>query len=287
MPLLGYKTGLLLNPAVRNGLSSHLSFQYGEVLMNNPLTVMPGLSCLARVTQSNFLQLSTIPNPAVKQESSGKNFKAFPKRISAVDSFIGRGIMMSRVNNKAVVKSTESADGIMKDVILSVFNNSNFLNVHFSSDNKESFFFCKSDVGRVNEDMHQLQRLGSTLNVSKHNPEDSNNQVELRVFSKYANLNIRYGTELNAENRRVLRVAKRRAIHRAWDQEKKLVSMGKQGRRHWTKSEAEQLIKKGTVKGYTEITVHNIMNFPSIADDSTNIMIQKVSGSNRSHRQKI
>ncbi|KAG1655399.1 Teneurin-m [Nymphon striatum] len=287
MPLLGYKTGQLLDPSVRNGFSTHLSMKYGEILMNNPLTVVPGLSCLARVTQSNFLQLSTIPNPAVKEESSGKNFKVFPKRVSAIDSFIGRGIIMTRVNNKAMVKATEGADGIMKDVYISVFNNSNFIDMQFSSDSKETFFFCKSDLRLVNEDMHQLQRLGSTLNVSKHNPEDANNQVELRVYSKNANLNIRYGTNLNAENRRVLRIAKRRAIHRAWDQEKRLVRMGKQGRRHWTKSEAEQLIKKGTVKGYTEITVHNIMNFPSLADDSTNIMIQKASGSNRSHRQKM
>lgn len=286
MPLLGYKTDSMLNPVVHNGLSTRQIIPENQILQKDSLSVVPGLSCLAQVTRSNFLHLSTIPELAVKRESTGKHFKPFPQRVAAVDSFVGSGVILSSVGNRAVVRSTQSADSIIKDVILSVFNNSNFINIHFSSNTQESFFFCKSDVNRINEDMHQLQRLGSLLNVTKNIPKDGVNQLELIVRSEHSNLNIRYGTDVKNEIGRVTRLARHRAVQRAWAQEKRLVRQGNQGRRHWTKSESEQLFRKGSVKGYTGVTVHSIEDYPTIADDPTNIMIQKTSNSNRAHRPK-
>lgn len=134
---------------------------------------------------------------------------------------------------------------------------------------------------KLRDDLEELRRLGGMFNVSTHETADGK---ELRLHSSDATVSIRYGTDPLQERHRLLKHAHKRAVERAWEIEKALVSSGLTGRGEWTEEEREELILKGRVEGYDGVDIHSVQRYPQLADDPGNVSFRKDSNHKRKRR---
>lgn len=193
-------------------------------------------------------------------------------------SVFGEGVLISRIDDRALISVVEGVNGVMQDVVTSVFNNSFFLNVHFSIHDQDVFYFVKDNVLKIRDDLEELRRLGGLFNVSTHEITDHGNSApikELRLHNPDAVVIIKYGADPQQETHKILRHAHKRAVERAWEIEKQLVAAGFQGRGEWTEEEKEELISHGDVDGYEGIDLHSIHKYPQLADDPGNVAFQR------------
>jgi len=109
---------------------------------------------------------------------------------------------------------------------------------------------------------------------------------ELRLWSGETAVSVRYGSDLEEETQRLLKHAHRKAIEKAWEQEKHYISLGLDGRRAWTEEEKDQLLSKGQVHGYRPSDLFSIHKFPQLADDPNNVLFQKESRRKRRKSNK-
>jgi hypothetical protein len=98
---------------------------------------------------------------------------------------------------------------------------------------------------------------------------------ELKLSSGDTSVTVRYGTDVEEEYQRLIKHAHRRAIEKAWEEEKQYISMGLDGRRGWTEEEKDQLLAKGSVHGYKPTDLYSIHKFPQLADDPNNVLFTK------------
>lgn len=126
---------------------------------------------------------------------------------------------------------------------------------------------------KIRDDVEELRRLGSMFNATTH---DTNNGKELRLHSADALISVRYGVEPLQERHQLLKHAHKRAVDRAWELEKNLVSAGLSGARgDWTDEEKDELMTRGHIEGYEGIDIHSVQRYPELADDPGNIAFKK------------
>lgn len=77
-------------------------------------------------------------------------------------------------------------------------------------------------------------------------------------------------SNLSVEEKKQLTNARQAAVRNAWKNEKNLVSKG-QGTRNWTKKEQQELMKRGSVKGYDGHHMKSVSKYPQYAGDARNI----------------
>ncbi|GIY16540.1 teneurin-m [Caerostris extrusa] len=193
------------------------------------LPVISGLSCTADVVSREFFRLTTVPRTEIRGHISGS---VIQPQLANLPSVLGDGLLLSRSKDHAIVHVLSDASPILRDVITSVLNDTQYVNLHFSLHGQDSFFLVQPDQKRVQEDWDQLQRLGTMFNVTMHAGEG---HVDLRLRSPAILLNIRYGGNLDEEKQRLLSHARRKAVKDAWQREVKLAQKGLRGTREWTK----------------------------------------------------
>lgn len=81
-----------------------------------------------------------IPQPLLKMESRTRNLLP---RVAYRRSVFGEGILISRVGGRALVSVVEGFNIVVQDVVTSVFNNSYFLDLHFTQHDQDMFYFVK------------------------------------------------------------------------------------------------------------------------------------------------
>lgn len=194
-------------------------------------------------------------------------------RVAYRKAVFGEGVLISRIGNRALVSVVEGVNGVVQDVVTSVFNNSFFLELHFNIHDQDVFYFVKDNVLKIRDDMEELKRLGGMFNVSTH--ETAEHGKELRLHNPEAVVIIKYGVDPEQEAKRILRHAHKRAVERAWELEKQLVAAGFQGRYEWTEEEKEELVSHGDVDGYEGVDIHSIHKYPQLADDPGNIAFRR------------
>lgn len=185
---------------------------------------------------------------------------------------------MSRIDGRALVSVVEGVNGVVQDVVTSVFNNTFFLELHFSIHDQDVFYFVKDNVLKIRDDLEELKRLGGMFNVSTHETTSEHGAAagkELRLHNPDAVVIIKYGVDPEQEQHRILRHAHKRAVERAWELEKQLVAAGFQGRGEWTEEEKEELISHGDIDGYEGVDIHSIHKYPQLADDPGNVAFQR------------
>lgn len=193
-------------------------------------------------------------------------------RVAYRRAVFGEGVLISRVDDRALVSVVEGVNGVVQDVVTSVFNNSFFLELHFSIHDQDVFYFVKDNVLKIRDDLEELRRLGGMFNVSTHEVNDHGmNGKELRLHNPDAVVIIKYGVDPVQERKRILRHAHKRAVERAWELEKQLVAAGFQGRGDWTEEEKEELISHGDIDGYEGVDIHDVHKYPQLADDPGNV----------------
>lgn len=231
----------------------------------------------------------------------GKTSNLLP-RIAYRRGVFGEGVLISRIDNRALVSVVDGSSSVVQDVVSSVFNNSFFLDLHFNIHDQDVFYFIKDNILKLRDDTDDLRRLGGMFNITTHDINDHGGNMgkELRLHATDAVVIIKYGVDPEQERRRILKHAHKRAVDRAWELEKALVAAGFQGRGDWTEEEKEELISHGTVDGWMGVDIHSVHKYPQLADDPGNVAFQrdakrkrrKTSGhhhsnnNNRNHRFK-
>lgn len=106
-------------------------------------------------------------------------------RVSYKRGVFGEGVLISRVDGKAFISVADGANSVVEDVITTVFNNSYFLDVHFSIHDQDVFYFVKDNSLKIRDDMEELRRLSGKFNVSQDETNDQGLEVQLQniVFS--------------------------------------------------------------------------------------------------------
>ncbi|XP_072394437.1 teneurin-m isoform X1 [Diabrotica undecimpunctata] len=237
--------------------------------------IMSGLQCIVDKINEKFMDLSFVPKPLLKMEPKTKNLLP---RVAYRKSVFGEGVLISRLGSRALVSVVEGVNGVVQDVVTSVFNNSFFLNLQFSIHDQDVFYFVKDNVLKIRDDLEELRRLGGMFNVSTHEITDHGSTTpikELRLHNPDAVVIIKYGADPDVETHKILRHAHKRAVERAWEIEKQLVAAGFQGRGDWTEEEKEELISHGDVDGYEGVDIHSIHKYPQLADDPGNVAFQR------------
>ncbi|XP_068907175.1 teneurin-m isoform X4 [Tenebrio molitor] len=236
--------------------------------------VISGLQCIVEKVNEKFTDLGFVPKPLLKMEPKTRNLLP---RVAYRRSVFGEGVLISRVGSRALVSVVEGVNGVVQDVVTSVFNNSFFLNLQFSIHDQDVFYFVKDNVLKIRDDLEELRRLGGMFNVSTHEITDhgSTTVKELRLHNPDAVVIIKYGADPEQETHKILRHAHKRAVERAWELEKQLVAAGFQGRGDWTEEEKEELISHGDVDGYEGVDIHSIHKYPQLADDPGNVAFQR------------
>ncbi|XP_065159892.1 teneurin-m isoform X3 [Atheta coriaria] len=236
--------------------------------------VMSGLQCIVDKVNEKFTDLGFVPKPLLKMEPKTRNLLP---RVAYRKAVFGEGLLISRVDGRALVSVVEGVNGVVQDVVTSVFNNSFFLEMHFSIHDQDVFYFVKDNVLKIRDDLEELRRLGGMFNVSTHETTEHGAPAgkELRLHNPDAVVIIKYGVDPEQERHRILRHAHKRAVERAWEVEKQLVAIGFQGRGEWTEEEKEELISHGYVDGYEGVDIHSIHKYPQLADDPGNVAFQR------------
>ena len=140
----------------------------------------------------------------------------------------GDFIVLSKQGNKVEVHSGPGANQIYQNVFTSVLNDSFIVDFETSSHSQDSFYFTKSDSWRTSDDIAQLRRLGSKINLTVHeNQFDTTKTMDVKVHMLSGTLiNIRYGTDPVRERARLLRHAARVVAKRAWSEEQSALQRG-------------------------------------------------------------
>ena len=76
--------------------------------------------------------------------------------------------------------------------------------------------------------------------------------------------------EIKAANR--IKYLRQKAVKDAWKFERELVIKNGEGTRIWTKSEIEELIHTGKVKGYEGHHINNVKDHPELVGESDNVV---------------
>ncbi|XP_055907187.1 teneurin-m isoform X3 [Eupeodes corollae] len=236
--------------------------------------VISGLECIVQKIDEKFSDFDFVPKPLLKMEPKTRNLLP---RVSYRRGVFGEGVLLSRIAGRAMVSVVDGSNSVVQDVVSSVFNNSFFLDLHFSIHDQDVFYFVKDNVLKLRDDKEELQRLGGMFNISAHEITDHGGAAakELRLHGPDAVVIIKYGVDPEQERHRILKHAHKRAVERAWELEKQLVAAGFQGRGDWTEEEKEELVSHGDVDGWIGIDIHSIHKYPQLADDPGNVAFQR------------
>ncbi|GFU07605.1 teneurin-m [Nephila pilipes] len=272
-----------------NIMSSHCpveSCSKVSYLQESPPAIS-GISCAINSLSMEFHKFSTVPKTEVKISNTFPH-TANP-RLTTIQSVLGDGVLLSNHNGKALVNTVTDGPTILRDVVVTVFNETNMMNLYFSKNGQDSFFFVQEDASRAQRNWDQLQRLGTMFNVTMHNVdpnEGSSGQVDIKLQSPSMILNIRYGTTVDDEYRRLVRLGKHRAIEEAWQHEKEIAISGQKSIYEWSKLEKEELISSGSIAKYHGAYVHDVGQFSELVDDPSNIIFKKESSRKRRNRPR-
>ena len=99
------------------------------------------LTFLADQVTEQFKDFGFVPQPLLKMESRTRNLLP---RVAYRKSIFGEGLLISKSDNgRALISTVEGVNSVVQDVITSVFNNSHFLDLHFTHHDQDLFFFVK------------------------------------------------------------------------------------------------------------------------------------------------
>ncbi|KRT82794.1 hypothetical protein AMK59_4421, partial [Oryctes borbonicus] len=273
------------NPS-KETLSTHLSY-------SKPTGIQSGF--LAHVLSRRTTDAKSLSAPS-KSALKTDVMDLIPKKIGAAsDPPFGKGILVSRSQQgRAIVSSVPAANAIYRDVYTSVFNRSYLLPFTFVIHNaqQDAFYFVKEETWKANDDKGQLKRLQGQVNTTFHEIArengSGNNYFDVKIHGMNAVINLRYGTTMEKEKQRLLHHAKLSAIRKAWHKEKEYLKNGFSGNVEWTNAEIDEIIKVGYATSYECDYIHDVQQYPELAEDPYNIRFQKkqVESSKRKRKKR-
>nr|KAG5705432.1 hypothetical protein BaRGS_004559 [Batillaria attramentaria] len=156
--------------------------------------------------------------------------------------------MMSNVDGHAVINIADIAAEWARNLATVLLNGSEVVGVSFTINGKDVHYFVRGDASRADRDLRSLG-IHSTLvtyengvNVSVHRTQHGRrSEVDVRVHSNHTIINVRYGTSVDHERKRVLHHAFERAVKHAWLREKHLLQHSLPSYHKWTPAQLKEL----------------------------------------------
>lgn len=245
------------------------------------LSVISGLSCSTEDVLHQFSHPSLLPDSLVRSDAPAWAIPSWAplERFSSSPPVLGPGVLVSRVNGRALVTLVPSKENpVVQDVARDVLNGSALLDITFTHHHHHTLYLVKENPELHHDDLQQLERLSGRFNVtSKENGEHH----EIRVAGNDVSLILLYGVDPHTARHRLLRHAHHRAVTRAWENERLLVERGAPSSYEWTVEERVELVSKGSISGYIPADIHSIHRYPFLADDPTNVVFRRDIGRRR------
>ncbi|KAK7495277.1 hypothetical protein BaRGS_00013459 [Batillaria attramentaria] len=241
------------------------------------LTSSSAFECTFRRDMHNLLMMSAVPRSKVTP------LHRLPKETaSPLEPIFGAGVTVSNVDGHAVINIADIAAEWARNLATVLLNGSEVVGVSFTINGKDVHYFVRGDASRADRDLRSLG-IHSTLvtyengvNVSVHRTQHGRrSEVDVRVHSNHTIINVRYGTSVDHERKRVLHHAFERAVKHAWLREKHLLQHSLPSYHKWTPAQLKELAANGQVAGYRAEYTLTPDNYPELADDCNNIKFVK------------
>ena len=205
------------------------------------------------------------------------------ERISGQTSIFGAGMLVSVSGVEVTVTLVhDSADSVFQNVFASVLTGSRLLDLQ-PAHGEEQYTFLKEEP-RFSNDWEELERLSGSYNVSKTGLRGGGSEVCVRGTLPPFSVCLLYGANVERVRRHTIRQEHRAAVKAAWRQEAERVSMGFHGA--WTASERDEILKVGSVRGYTGEMVHSVHKFPALIGQASNIVFKRIAQGQGSYIRK-
>jgi len=159
----------------------------------------------------------------------------------------------------------------VQGVLSSVLDGAFWLDVQTVQGGQDAFYFVKETNHKLKDNQEDLKRLSGQFNITLIDNDGS----ELRVINNDLSISIFYGMPMEQAKHRILRSSHRRAIELAWLHEKQLAESGLPGQVEWSVEERVELLTNGRVDGFIGSDLHNIYDYPQLADDPSNIIFRR------------
>lgn len=244
--------------------------------------VISGLRCLTENVQNGFSLLNFVPPPRLKSRDEVRRH-VLPS-VAYRKPALGDGILLSRGDSGwptiTVVQDTGSS-GVLQDVLGSVLGDSalRWIDVRATTgqQQQEVFYFVKETSNKLRDDHENVKRLSGQYNISLvENASEQGGGTELRISNADLYISITYGVDVEAARQRILRQSHRRAVEAAWAREKQLVESGLPGQQvDWSVEERVELLTNGRVEGFVGSDLHNVNEYPQLAEDASNIVFRR------------
>ena len=284
LELFGYSWNNIVGP--QESAAGLYQQQHQESVVGH-FGVISGLRCLTENVRNGFTALGFVPPPRLR--SGDEIRRNLLPAISYRKPALGEGLLLSRTSSGKVsvvqvhYQDSQQQQQQLQDVLGSVLGDSStvWLDVRSTAVGQqlqETLYFVKESTAKLRDDLEDLQRLSGQFNVSVVDSSGSTagEGSELRLTNSELAVSISYGVSVETARQRVLRTAHRRAVDAAWLLEKQLVESGLAGQQvDWSVDERVQLLATGRVDGFVGAQLHNISDYPQLADDPGNIVFRR------------
>ncbi|XP_040567553.1 teneurin-m isoform X3 [Lepeophtheirus salmonis] len=233
------------------------------------LELISSLSSSVETAKRNLFDLSFVKSsPYTKRRQLNQHF------ASLVPSF-GEGFLLSVIKGNSVVTVLEGIPkgGVVQNILESLLNGSEYLDISYSKNDKSIYFFAKSSTSSFSTDTDNVKRLAGEFSVSSEDlSKSAGGGKDLKISNAHMEIHIFYGSDPNKQKDFILEQNSYRASGLAWSREKALVSAGFSGHGNWTLSQRNELSLSGhdRVRGYEAIPFQSPKLFPELLRDRTN-----------------
>lgn len=241
--------------------------------------------CTFRRDMDNILSLTNVPRSKVTPDQSVTQTSLM---FMYYRSLLGDGVTLSVEDGKVLVNLLDNVDEQTRKVASVLLNGSEAVGLHFTIKGKDEHFYIKQDIAQADIDKSLLGIrkdeivLDNGVNVTLRKVFHSDgfrgrthNELDIRLHGNHSVINIRYGTSLEREKKRILQHAKQRAIKHAWEREKQLLQQSLPSDYKWTEQEEEEIVTGGYADSYEAEYIRDVLSYPELADDCNNIRFYK------------
>ena len=275
LELLGYDLDGLV-PVVT--FTGHLQPEDNWAVMPERLIpISSAFECAFQRDMDSFMQISTVPRSSITATGATSE-SHFIKAFAPEHYIFGDGVLLSVEDKKVIVHILDSADEQLALLASTLFNNSFIVNAGMTIHGRDLHYFVKPSLDEAAADVKELSLRGHDvihgINVSviqHHTTPQHIQYVDIHLSTLHTALNLRYGTSVGDERRRIMTHARQRAENAAWEMAHEAARRGRQSPHRWSDVEREELIRTGSVSGVEIQYLRDVLRYPELADDPTNI----------------
>lgn len=275
LELLGYDLDGLV-PVVT--FTGHLQPEDDWAVMPERLIpVSSAFECAFQRDMDSFMQISTVPRSSITATAATSE-SHFIRAFAPEHHIFGDGVLLSVEHQKVIVNILDSADDQLALLASTLFNNSLIVNAELTIHGRDLHYFVKPSLDEAAVDVKELSLHGHDMihgiNVTviqHHVTPQRISFVDIHLLTLHTALNLRYGTSVADEHRRVTTHAQQRAVKAAWDIERENALHNRQSYHLWSDVEREELIRTGSISGVEIGYLRDVSRYPELADDPRNI----------------